>query len=236
VDTDGLDEQIAGVASLKEPMRRALYQYVVEHGRPTSRDEAAQATGMTRALAAFHLDKLAEDGLLEASYQRLTGRTGPGAGRPSKLYARSNRQIDVSFPPRSYVLVADMFARALAGAAPETRATLSRVAHGVGEQLGDAARDAAPKKGDTLAAAERVLTELGFEPFLDGDIIRLRNCPFHALATRYTDLVCGTNLALMQGLTDGLKLQGVVPILDPGPGRCCVAFKPSISPLPEWQR
>lgn len=221
-----LEQQIAGVAALNEPVRRSLYLYVAEQNRDVSRDEAATAVGITRALAAFHLDKLEEEGLLSVRYRRLTGRSGPGAGRPSKLYRRSARQIDLTLPPRSYELAARLFARALEGG---ERQRLNAVACDFGAALGKDARqeagpDASPER--LLAAAEQILDAYGFEPHRsrNGEV-RLSNCPFHSLAQEHRDMVCGMNLCLMQGVISTLNLPGVEAVLDPQPGACCVAFR-----------
>jgi predicted transcriptional regulator len=101
---------LRAVAALGEPARRTLYAYVAAQDRPVSRDEAAGATGMKRPTAAFHLDRLVADGLLEVAFARLSGRTGPGAGRTAKLYARSGRQFAVSLPPRRYELAGEVLA------------------------------------------------------------------------------------------------------------------------------
>jgi predicted ArsR family transcriptional regulator len=224
------DASIASIAALNEPVRRALYDYVVESGSEVTRDQAAGALRIGRALAAFHLDKLVEEGLLDTSFRRLTDRRGPGAGRPSKLYRRSDRQLAVSLPPRSYEIAAHLLSEAVAQAqSPETLDALSRVARGFGEDLGERARrepNAEESEDDRLAAAESVLEAHGFEPFRDPDgTIRLRNCPFHALAERHRALVCGMNLALMSGVAEGLHLDGVEAVLDPQPGLCCVSFR-----------
>src|SRR3954465_3508506 len=104
---------LAAVALLDEPVRRRLYEWVVAQGHPVGREEAARSLGITRSLAAFHLDRLAEAGLLEAGYQRLTGRTGPGAGPPARVSPRAQRASTLTFPPRRYDRVADLFAEAL---------------------------------------------------------------------------------------------------------------------------
>src|SRR5947199_10377905 len=108
-----LGRQIAAIASLDEPVRRGLYRYVVARRYEVGRDEGARALHISRALAAFHLDKLVQQGLLDASYRRLTARRGPGAGRPAKLYHRSSHQLDLTLPERRYVLAGRVFARAL---------------------------------------------------------------------------------------------------------------------------
>jgi predicted ArsR family transcriptional regulator len=120
----------------------ALYLYIVESAEPVGRDDAARALGMSRALAAFHLDKLVEQGLLDTSFRRLTGRTGPGAGRPSKLYGRSSRQLAVSLPPRRYELAARLFARALdQNRSSAASSSLDGIAEEFGRDLGRRVRD-----------------------------------------------------------------------------------------------
>ena len=224
-----LEHQIAGIAALNEPVRRALYVFVAEAGGDVSRDQAAEAVGISRALAAFHLDKLVEESLLEARYQRLTGRSGPGAGRPSKLYRRSPQEIRVSLPPRRYELAARLFAQAVTRAATaETIAALGETAHHFGTQLGAEARRRIGDGGDeaVIGAALSLLEAHGFEPLRTsrGEIV-LRNCPFHPLACEHRDLVCGMNLAIMDGLVDGLGTSTLRAELTPQPGRCCVAFR-----------
>src|SRR4029079_17932770 len=95
---------IRAVALLDEPVRRQLYDLVAARQQAVSRDEAARGAGISRALAAFHLDRLVEAGLLAVEYRRLSGRTGPGAGRPAKLYRRAPGEISVSVPDRHYEL------------------------------------------------------------------------------------------------------------------------------------
>lgn len=223
-------EQIAAVAALGDPVRRALYDFVVAEGRDVGRDEAAQAAGISRSLASFHLDKLVEEGLLESIYRRLTGRTGPGAGRPSKLYRRSGRRINLSLPPRSYELAARLFAEALAEEdAPGVRTRLRDVAFTSGARLGEQARQteqASDAPPDPMESTAETLRQHGYEPYdADDGEVRLRNCPFHELSQDYRQLVCGTNLCLLQGIAAGLGLGQVDVVLDPRPGECCVVFR-----------
>src|SRR5919202_233068 len=120
-----IDQQLTGLAGLGDPLRRGLYRYVAERGDPVSRDDAADAVGISRPLAAYHLDKLIHDGLLEARYQRRSGRRGPGAGRPAKHYVRADRQIELSLPARDYAVLAELLAGAVeADASGAARAAL----------------------------------------------------------------------------------------------------------------
>lgn len=224
-----LADQISGVAALDEPVRRALYLFVSGQPGEVSRDDAAQAVDVTRALAAFHLDKLVEEGLLEVTYRRLSGRTGPGAGRPSKLYHRSNRRFDVSLPPRRYELLARLFAAAFDESGAQLAPALQRVVRDFGAALGAEAREQAgphASREALLDAAQGVLATYGFEPARDvnGDI-QLRNCPFHEIADAHRQLVCGMNLSLMQSVIAGLGIDGVTAQLAPRQGMCCVEFR-----------
>jgi len=227
--TEQLADAIAAISVLDEPARRALYLYVSRQAEPVGRDEAAEATGATRENAAFHLDKLVEAGLLETSFRRLSGKTGPGAGRPAKLYRRSARQLQVSVPARRYELAAEIFARALEGRPGNDRhASIASLAHTFGESLGAAARvrkGARSSRATVLRKAIAVLEENGFEPIEQPrGTVRLRNCPFDALASGHRDLVCGMNLALMEGVLAGLKASGLRATLDRPPGMCCVTL------------
>src|SRR5260221_9031496 len=101
------------VSGLADPVRRRLYDYVSASGEPVGREEAAAATGIGRPLAAYHLDRLVSLGLLTADYRRPSGRTGPGAGRPAKVYVRSGSEFTVTVPPREYELAARLLAQAV---------------------------------------------------------------------------------------------------------------------------
>lgn len=219
------DDQVAALALLSEPVRRSLYRYVAGSGRDVGREEAASAVGVDRSLAAFHLDKLVERGLLEATYRRLTGRTGPGSGRPSKLYRRSARQHELTLPPRRYELAARLLAEGVESSGR------GRAARAVDEAAGRFGREvaAAVREGGNAFAADGGLAALtaaleahGYEPVVDGAAVRLRNCPFHALAEGHRALVCGMNRALVAGVVEGLEAEGLEARPEFEPGHCCV--------------
>ncbi len=223
-----LERELAVVAALAEPVRRRLYLHVLERGE-VSREHAAQGLAISRALAAFHLDKLVEHGLLEVRYRRLTGRSGRGAGRPAKLYRRSAQELRVVLPERRYDVVARLLAQALvAGQGPRSLRALRRTARRFGAVLGAAARArlaGRPTQAGLLRRAEAVLHEYGFEPVRQDGEFRLCNCPFDAVARDHRALVCGANLCVMEGLVAGLGLREMKAELDPQPGQCCVAFR-----------
>jgi predicted ArsR family transcriptional regulator len=223
---DGNGSGLAVVSSLGDPVRRSLYEFVSGRGRPVGRDEAATAVGIGRPLAAYHLDKLAGLGLLTVSYQRPAGRGGPGAGRPAKVYARSGTEFSVTVPARDYELAARLLAVAVeSDQGGSARAALRDAAQQFGAGLGERSRAAHPTGEGTRQAAADALRGHGFEPFQDEDgTLRLRNCPFRHLAAQHRDLVCGMNLALIEGLVAGLRASGLHPVLDPRPGHCCVVI------------
>src|SRR3954468_24384776 len=204
--TGDFEQQVAGVAALNDPVRRSLYVFICISTEPVSREQAAASVGVQKALAAFHLDKLADEGLLDFEFRRRSGRSGPGAGRPAKLYRRSERQIDISLPRREYDLAAHLLAEAIATAETSGRDVRTELAEApcafgrtMGQQAMDAAGHRASKAKQRLALLE-VLRGHGFEPREAGRDIVLANCPFHSLAQQFTDLVCGMNLQLMEGV------------------------------------
>jgi predicted ArsR family transcriptional regulator len=205
------DRDLAAIGLLQDPVRRALYGHVVAAGGEVSRDQAAAAAGVARGLAAFHLDKLVEAGLLEASFRRLGDRRGPGAGRPAKLYRRAAGQVTASLPPRAYETAARLLAETVeqAGADLELQAAARRA----GAAEGRAAR----------GPIERLLDARGYEPYRDGAALRLRNCPYASLAGEFPVLVCAMNLSLIEGLLEGIGEPPGQAEMDPAPGRCCVA-------------
>ncbi|MFD3324904.1 helix-turn-helix transcriptional regulator [Streptomyces sp. NPDC058701] len=233
-------EDIDAIAALQDPVRRRLYEYVAAQGREVGRNEAAEAAGVARTLAAHHLDRLTDAGLLDRGSRRLTGRSGPGAGRPAKVYTRARTERAVSLPARDYRTAAELLAEAAEEAGLD--AGLCAAARRRGETL---RRSGAPC-GDLTEVAE-VLAARGYEPYreaadgapvadgavggggADGGagvaphVVRMRNCPFHAVAERFPPLVCGMNLALLEGL---LGEDGPVRArMDPRPGECCVVVE-----------
>ncbi|GAA3046628.1 helix-turn-helix domain-containing protein [Gordonia defluvii] len=212
-------QDISAVAALDEPLRRRLYQYVCASEHSVGRDEASAAVDLPRKTAAFHLDKLVEAGLLTVHFARLTGRSGPGAGRPSKLYSRAEHPISIQLPERSYELAAQLLAQAVedaesTGVSPQD--SLNSRALEAGRVAGTAER----KTGD--GGLIEVLTRCGYEPRYDGDDIVMANCPFHSLAKQHTDLVCAMNLGLIEGILDGADHAARRARLVPDERYCCV--------------
>jgi predicted ArsR family transcriptional regulator len=229
-DNFGIEAQISAVAALKDPVRRDLYQYVVSQRHEISRDQAAQVLGITRAAAAFHLDRLVSEGLLEATYRRESERRGPGAGRPAKFYRRSSRQIHITLPPRNYELAARLLG-GLLGSSSDERQSVNR-ARKLGVSLARSALDRAGR-GRSRALRFQILQALlqanGFEPKRRKRALQLVNCPFESLVQDCPDLICKANLGLMEGILRGLELRDLNAVLDCQPDECCVSVIPRAS-------
>lgn len=211
-------DRAEAVAALADPQRRRLYRLATE--RAISRDDAAATLGMPRSTAALNLDRLADAGLLTVTHVRRSGRTGPGAGRPAKLYRAAAAEVAASIPERHYEL-----AGALLAAAAEKA-----------DERGIAVRDALATEAFAAGAAigadcddlQDALTVCGYAPRggASADVV-LENCPFHVLASRHTALICGANLELVRGLASATADERT-PVLLPAQGRCCVEIRPGV--------
>jgi predicted ArsR family transcriptional regulator len=227
------DQPVARIAALDQPLRRDLYRLLRAADGWTSRDDAAAALGIPRSVAAFHLDKLADVGVLETRFERTSGRQGPGAGRPSKLYRPSHDDVVASVPTRHYDLAGSLLAAAIdestRGGRP-VAACRAGVARTAGRLLGEEASDAvrtASRAADRRQVVVEVLARHGYEPTLGRhQEIVLANCPFHRLAEAHRDLICGMNLDFLAGLLEGMGPDmGLTARLEPAPGSCCVRIR-----------
>ena len=220
-----MDSAISGVAALAEPLRRDLFDLVARSRTAVSRDQAAEGLGIPTHTAKFHLDRLVDEGLLEVEFRRLTGRTGPGSGRPAKLYRRTDRELAVSLPERHYDLLSRILATAVAEAT-STGEPVGTIAARVARDVGRAwASDLGPLDADELERLATALAAGGYEPWIEEQTMFLRNCPFHRVAQEQTELVCGLNLEFVSGVSAGAGCAGVATRLDPGSDRCCVSAR-----------
>ncbi|PJJ43518.1 MULTISPECIES: helix-turn-helix transcriptional regulator [Glutamicibacter] len=209
--------QDAVIKSLNDPVRRQLFEFISQSTQPVGREAAAKAAGISRTLAAYHLDRLATAGLLAVTFARPEGRTGPGAGRTAKLYALAQSEVSVSLPARNYRLLGSLLAQAAsADTSGAVLAALHQAARGEGRKLGQG--------GDGLVP---LLDELGYEPEVDehGEI-SMRNCPFHQVAQQQTEMVCSMNYELVSGALEGCQLDCGRAELSPQSGRCCIVVHP----------
>jgi predicted ArsR family transcriptional regulator len=228
-----LEQRISKIAVLDQPLRRDLYRLLSERDGWVTRDEASEVLDVPRSVAAFHLDKLAAAGVVETTFERTTGRTGPGAGRPAKLYRRGTGEVAASVPDRRYDLAGSLLATAIAEAertgAPVADC-LTAAARAAGKVIGvEAAVATGPltKRDDRRNAVIEILARHGYEPVAGkrGEIA-LVNCPFHRLAEEHRSLVCGMNLDFLAGLLEGMgSADRLDARLAPEPGFCCVRIK-----------
>jgi predicted ArsR family transcriptional regulator len=223
-----MGDAYSAIGALADPVRRRLYDAVVAHADGLGREEAARVAAVAPHIARFHLDKLVDAGLLVVEQRRLTGRSGPGAGRPANVYRRGEGEVAVSLPDREYDLVGHVLAaaveRSLGGT--DLPSALAEEARAAGH------RDGAAYDGQGDGELERTagaLAARGFEPQPEADGLTLRNCPFDALARSHTALVCGVNLDYVGGVLDGLGCRDARAHLDPAADRCCVRVATSSS-------
>lgn len=224
---------MSAVAALADDLRNTLYAFIRRQGHPVTREEAAANTGISRKLAAFHLDKLVRVGLLRARHEAPPDRVR-GPGRVPKVYEPVDVEFRVSIPERRYDLVGDILVDAIAsesdGDEDAWRAAL-RIARERGVEVGERAREERhlrrPGPERALHAAEQILERYGYEPVVEGEALLVRNCPFHRLAARQPALVCTTNRAFLDGVLRGLGNTSVEAALVPHPNRCCVELRPS---------
>lgn len=220
-------QQLEALAALREPVRSQLYEYVQKRLAAVSRDEAADAVGVSRAMAAFHLDKLVELGLLRAEYRRLSGRSGRGAGRPSKLYRRSRREFAVTIPERNHELLARLLSESMSG--PDGGPGADGAAYEYGQSLGARSQRRISRRVTTQRLAgcvEDVMDDVGFEPVRSGaGDVWTRNCPFDPLSRRYPEVVCRTAISMVSGIIQGVGAEDVSVTRDERPDRCCVVLR-----------
>jgi predicted ArsR family transcriptional regulator len=219
---------IRAVAALADSLRQDLYQHIRAARTPVTREEAAAAVGISRKLAAFHLDKLVEAGLLRARYA-----AGPAGqrkvGRRPKLYEPADVDIAVSLPERQHDLLAGILVDAVREerAGQPARESALRVAHERGRAVAAAERERlhTGRLGAerALSLSETLLNRHGYlADRISADCLSLRNCPFHPVVEQDPDLVCGINHAFLDGMLAGLEVSSVQAVLKPRPGECCV--------------
>ncbi len=220
---------IPAVAALADDLRRRLFGYVREARRPVSRDEAGEAIGISRKLAAFHLDKLVDAGLLRFGFESAGA---PRVGRRRKVYEPTDVVVQVSIPARRPEVLADILVQGLLTEADHgsAKTAAAAAAHARGLAAASAVR-AGLRPGRlgaerALTLAEDILTRYGFEPGRVGPrCVRLRNCPFHPIAQNAPELVCQLNQAFMRGVLEGLQAHTLDAVLSPRAGECCVELR-----------
>jgi len=211
--------RMAALASLGDEKRRQLFELVASSAGAVGRDEVAQATGLPRSTVSFHLDRLVQDGLLAVEFHKPPGKTGPGSGRPAKMYRPVAGEIGASVPDRNYDLAGELMAAAIERSSA------------AGEPIADALPAEAYRKGSAAAEAaeslEDFLVQAGYRPEPDGDGgFLLPNCPFHRLSDRYPGVVCTMNGAFLRGAAARLDAAGDRVAAADLPGHCCARITP----------
>jgi predicted ArsR family transcriptional regulator len=221
-------DPIRAVAALDDELRRGMYAFIRAAGHPVTRDEAAAAVGISRKLAAFHLDKLVDVGVLRPGQATGVRRVG----RAPKVYEPTDTDIRVGIPFRHHETLAEILLSAVLADGTDARRAAIQVAHDRGKALGEAERQQhrpgrlGAERAVTLTA--EMLQKHGFEPARESPTcLRLRTCPFHPLAERAPEMVCGINHAFLSGVVDGLGASSVAAVLDPRAGECCVELHPA---------
>lgn len=218
---------LRALAPLLDPTRQALYAYVAGSDHPVGRDEAAAATGVGRPLAAFHLDKLVGAGLLRV--ERTPANVARGRGRPPKLYGRAGLDVEISVPARSYGLAGRILGRAVAARWRVMKGEVGAHAREAGVSAGRAVLrrlGASPSRRRIATAVQRELEDLGYAPVREGDLLRLRNCPFHALAEEQRTEICHLNRSFLQGLAGELPGDAAaLPEEERSASACCAALR-----------
>ena len=205
-------DRIAAVASLTAAKRLQLFELVAASPRPLGRDEVAETAGMARSTVSFHLDRLVQDGLLAVEFHKPAGRTGPGSGRPAKMYRPVGSEVGASVPDRNYDLAGELMAEAIEATGAEGLA--------VGESLRAVAFRTGRELAEGSAGMEEFLAETGYQPEPDGDGgYLLPNCPFHRLSRSHAAVVCDMNGAFLRGAAVGCG--GAEDRVVPVAGHCC---------------
>lgn len=209
-----LDERLESVAALGDPVRREVYRVLQRNAEPLTRNQLAELTGLAASTLLFHLEKLVDAGLLKVEFRKLGERSGPGSGRPAKLYRLAHAEVAASVPDRRYDLAAELMAAAIDTSIRDNLA--------IQQALTKTAYDAGHRLGMEAGSIDGVLHANGYEPYPDGDGgFLLHNCPFHRLSRSHTEVVCGLNGALLTGALEGSGdvSHGVTP--DPEGPYCC---------------
>lgn len=221
---------LTAIAALSDPFRRRLYRFIRRSHGPVNREQAAASVGISRKLAAFHLDKLVEVGLLHATHERV-GHVRK-VGRTPKVYQPTQAVVRISIPEHQHDLLAEILLDAVVNQRADENAQQAalRLAQQRGEELGgvERTRIRPGRLGAerALTLTEYVLARYGFEPARDNPTaIRLRNCPFHPLTHRAPELVCAINHAFLTGFLHGLQATTVHAVLAPHPPECCVRLR-----------
>jgi predicted ArsR family transcriptional regulator len=227
---------LTSIGVLADDVRRDLYFHVRDAANPISRDEAAELAGISRNLAAFHLEKLVAASLLEVTTTR---RPLLRRGRAPKLYYPADTEVSLSLPPRRYETMARVLITAVHTGGDQVRDAVMAAAREHGRSIGEAALRGA-RVGRlgverAIGLVRPVLEDQGYEPETQrGECpeVLLRNCPFHGVLAEDTLLVCTINTEVVAGIIEGMGAEVLEANLIPRDRHCCVTVAPRARPVP----
>jgi predicted ArsR family transcriptional regulator len=170
-----------------EPELRETLLFARASSRPVTADEVAAAQAVHRNVARSRLERLAEAGLLEVSYERRSGRTGPGAGRPAKTYAVAPSGDAIEFPRRRYESLLGLLMDGVSAK------RLRTIGEAFGDELADAARlraTASPQRA--FEAVCRAVGSLGYQASVESvngesAVLATPTCPLRPLVRARAD-------------------------------------------------
>jgi predicted ArsR family transcriptional regulator len=135
-------------------------------------------------------------------------------------------EVELSVPARHYVFAARLLARAVTDRPDDAVTASYDVARAEGRRIGESRR--LPTNRRARAAVVSALDDLGYEPVDDGaPAVRLRNCPFRAVADIAPGLVCGMNRELVAGIIEGAGVDGDARTGGESPDCCVIAMLPT---------
>lgn len=227
MSTRGADRS-PGLALLTSPVRRAIVDALAKHsdtdGGALTIDQLAEALDLHRTTVRFHLDQLAEAGLVSAEFTRRFG-----VGRPRKIYRLAPGSWAEAQGDDALRLLSELLAESFGQ--PEL------TPHVAGERWVDQhlAGAEVPPPAQTLEAwlgkVARMLDVLqvwGYTPDISTSeagqsvCIHLSDCPLMSLAESNPAVVCGIHRGLISGSLKRLGEPDTEVSLRPfvGPGLC----------------
>jgi predicted ArsR family transcriptional regulator len=205
-DMNTYSEHIARVSTaLADPTRREIMDHVMSADNPLSVRDVAEHFGLHANAARMHLDKLVKGGLL-----MVVRRRGKRGGRPANLYGASEEDRELSLPPRSYRLLAEVLAGGMTGMESDLATRLGDEAFRRGRE--EALRSSSPlaflrhdAELEAIAAGwSQEVERRGFKARIKAarrnriEAIFL-TCPFGDFPRTYPGLVCDIHRRLEEG-------------------------------------
>jgi predicted ArsR family transcriptional regulator len=201
------DARLDAVAA---PELRRTLLCVREQPRPVTADDVAVQERVHRNVARARLERLVAAGLLVTSFQRRSGRAGPGAGRPAKLYATAPELEAIEFPRRR---LGDLVALLIAG---QPRRKLREAGRAFGRLLAAESGVGASRTSGVERLRETV-GRLGFQVSVvetgpERVVLSTPTCPLRPLVAAHpeaTEVDAAMWAGLVEGAFGGVRAQDV---------------------------